>query len=102
MLVREPLQSYLHLIKKYKTEKFLLPASDKLKPEVPRVLNELNVQWTESVFYKTVVSDLSQSKEMCIMTSWFSLAQVVLSRSLKTFQISNKMIRVSPYLVTQP
>jgi len=47
------------LIKKYKTENFLLPASDKLKPEVPRVLDELNVQWTESVFYKTVVSDLS-------------------------------------------
>ena len=52
------------LIKKYITEKFLLPASDKLKPEVPRVLNELNVQWTESVFYKTVVSDLSNLKEV--------------------------------------
>ena len=52
------------LIKKYKTEKFLLPASDKLKHEVPRVLNDLNVQWTESVFYKTVVSDLSNLKEV--------------------------------------
>jgi uroporphyrinogen-III synthase len=52
------------LIKKYKTENFLLPASDKLKPEVPRVLNELNVQWTESVFYKTVVSDLSDLKDV--------------------------------------
>ncbi|GEQ84579.1 uroporphyrinogen III methyltransferase [Patiriisocius marinistellae] len=47
------------LIKKYKTEKFLLPASDKLKPEVPKVLNDLKVSWTESVFYRTVVSDLS-------------------------------------------
>ena len=52
------------LIKKYKTEKFLLPASDKLKSEVPRVLNELNVDWTESVFYKTVVSDLSDLKDV--------------------------------------
>ena len=52
------------LIKKYKTERFLLPASDKLKPEVPRVLNELNVDWTESVFYKTVVSDLSHLKDV--------------------------------------
>jgi uroporphyrinogen-III synthase len=52
------------LIKKYKTENFLLPASDKLKPEVPRVLNELNVDWTESVFYKTVVSDLSDLKDV--------------------------------------
>ncbi|MGI9594234.1 MAG: uroporphyrinogen-III synthase [Patiriisocius sp.] len=52
------------LIKKYKTEKFLLPASDKLKSEVPRVLNDLNVQWTECVFYKTVVSDLSDLKDV--------------------------------------
>ena len=52
------------LIKKYKTEKFLLPASDKLKSDVPRVLNELNVDWTESVFYKTVVSDLSDLKDV--------------------------------------
>lgn len=52
------------LIKKYKTETFLLPASDKLKPEVPRVLNDLNVDWTESVFYKTVVSDLSGLKNV--------------------------------------
>ena len=52
------------LIKKYKTEKFLLPASDKLKPEVPLVLNDLKVDWTESVFYKTVVSDLSGLRDV--------------------------------------
>ncbi|MDT8347785.1 MAG: uroporphyrinogen-III synthase [Flavobacteriaceae bacterium] len=47
------------LIKKYKNEKFLLPTSDKLKPVVPEVLNDLNVKWTQAVFYKTVVSNLS-------------------------------------------
>lgn len=47
------------LIKKYKTEKFLLPSSDKLKPEVPTVLNDLKVSWKQATFYKTVVSDLS-------------------------------------------
>ncbi|MDW5287281.1 uroporphyrinogen-III synthase [Formosa sp. PL04] len=47
------------LIKKYKDEKFLLPASDKLKPEVPEILNGLNINWKEAVFYKTVISDLS-------------------------------------------
>lgn len=47
------------LIKKYKNEKFLLPSSDKLKPEVPQVLNDLKVNWKQSIFYKTVVSDLS-------------------------------------------
>ena len=47
------------LIKKYKGETFLLPTTDKLKPEVPETLNALNVDWKEAVFYKTVISDLS-------------------------------------------
>ena len=47
------------LIKKYKDETFLLPTTDKLKPEVPETLNELGVNWKEAVFYKTVISDLS-------------------------------------------
>ena len=47
------------IIKKYKNEKFLLPSSDKLTPEVPDVLNELKVDWKEATFYKTVISDLS-------------------------------------------
>jgi uroporphyrinogen-III synthase len=47
------------LIKKYKEESFLLPATDKLKPEVPEILNELGVKWKKSTFYRTVISDLS-------------------------------------------
>lgn len=47
------------LIKKYKDESFLLPTTDKLKDEVPKTLNSLNVKWKEAVFYKTVISDLS-------------------------------------------
>ena len=47
------------IIKKYKDEKFLLPSSDKLKDIVPQTLNELNVNWERGIFYKTVVSDLS-------------------------------------------
>jgi len=47
------------LIKKYKDESFLLPTTDKLKPEVPEILNELGVKWKQAVFYKTVISDLS-------------------------------------------
>jgi uroporphyrinogen-III synthase len=47
------------LIKKYKDESFLLPTTDKLKPEVPETLNSLNVKWKEAIFYKTVISDLS-------------------------------------------
>ncbi len=47
------------LIKKYKDETFLLPTTDKLKPEVPKILNDLNVNWKKAVFYRTVISDLS-------------------------------------------
>lgn len=47
------------LIKKYKDEKFLLPSTDKLKPEVPRILDDLGVSWKQATFYKTVISDLS-------------------------------------------
>ena len=52
------------IIKKYKNEKFLLPSSDKLKPEVPQVLNELKVDWKEATFYKTVISDLSDLRDV--------------------------------------
>ena len=47
------------LIKKYKSEKFLLPSSDKLKPLIPNTLDELKVTWKQATLYKTVVSDLS-------------------------------------------
>lgn len=52
------------LIKKYKSEKFLLPSSDKLKPEIPKILNDLKVNWKEATFYKTVVSDLSDLRDV--------------------------------------
>lgn len=52
------------LIKKYKTEKFLLPSSDMLKPDVPKTMNKLGVHWKKAVFYKTVVSDLSHLREV--------------------------------------
>jgi uroporphyrinogen-III synthase len=47
------------MIKKYKDESFLLPTTDKLKSEVPDILNGLNIKWKEAIFYKTVISDLS-------------------------------------------
>ncbi len=47
------------LIKKYKEEKFLLPASDQLNADAQLTLNNLKVDWTQAIFYKTVMSDLS-------------------------------------------
>ena len=47
------------LIKKYKDEKFLLPASDQLNADILVTLNALKVDWTPATFYKTVMCDLS-------------------------------------------
>ena len=47
------------LIKKHKTEKFLLPSSDKLKPLIPEELDKLGITWKRIDLYRTVVSDLS-------------------------------------------
>ena len=47
------------LIKKHKSEKFLLPSSDKLKPLIPAELDTLGINWKRADLYKTVISDLS-------------------------------------------
>lgn len=52
------------MFKKYKDEKFLLPSSDVLKPDVPKVLDDLNLNWKRGVFYKTVISDLSDLRNV--------------------------------------
>lgn len=52
------------LIKKYKDEKFLLPSSDVLKPDVPETLQTLNINWKRAIFYKTVISDLSDLRNV--------------------------------------
>ncbi len=52
------------LIKKHKTENFLLPSSDKLKSLIPETLNELGVKWKRADLYRTVVSDLSNLEDV--------------------------------------
>ncbi|MFC4738691.1 uroporphyrinogen-III synthase [Flavobacterium ponti] len=52
------------IFKKYKDEKFLLPAPDNLNDDVPQVLDSLKLNWTMGVFYKTVMSDLSDLKDV--------------------------------------
>lgn len=52
------------LIKKHKTENFLLPSSDKLKGLIPQTLDELKVKWTRVDLYKTVMSDLSNLEDV--------------------------------------
>src|SRR5690554_7295585 len=51
------------LIKKFKDDQFLLPASDKLNDDVPQTLNDLGVNWTQGIFFRTAMSDLSDLKD---------------------------------------
>ncbi len=48
------------IISKHKDENFLLPTTDKLKPKVPELLDSLDIKWKRCVFYKTVISDLTE------------------------------------------
>ena len=47
------------LFKKYPNEKYLLPSSDVLSPDIPKTLDASKVEWTRAIMYRTVCSDLS-------------------------------------------
>lgn len=57
-------EDLIEIMKKHKTEKFLLPSSDVLKPIIPKQLDKLEINWTRAIFYKTVTSDLSHLKDV--------------------------------------
>ena len=52
------------VFKKFQNEKFLLPSSDILKPSIPDCLNKMGIEWTRAPLYKTVVSDLSDLRDV--------------------------------------
>jgi len=49
----------MEVILKHKEDKFLLPCSDILKGQIPDMLKNNNINYTQATFYKTVCSDLS-------------------------------------------
>ena len=56
---RQHFAELVDLMKKHKTEKYLLPTSDILKPEIPKLLDENKFNYTRIIFYSTVPNDLS-------------------------------------------
>lgn len=54
----------MDVIKKHKSEKYLVPCSDIQKGEIPKQLDKANVRYTNAVFYRTVASDLSDLKKL--------------------------------------
>lgn len=57
-------QELIPLFKKYKNEKFLLPSSDALKDIIPEILDEVGIDWKRGIFYRTVISDLSDLRDV--------------------------------------
>ena len=49
---------------KFKDDRFLLPSSDILKPVIPDFLDGLNLNWKRAQLYRTVVSDLSDLRDV--------------------------------------
>jgi len=56
---KENYANLIELIKKHKTEKFLLPCSDIHKQEIPIMLEENKIQYKKAIIYRTLASDLS-------------------------------------------
>jgi uroporphyrinogen-III synthase len=54
----------VQMMRKYPEEKFLLPCSDALKSSIPTALDATDLNWTKGVFYKTVISDLSNLRDV--------------------------------------
>ena len=52
------------VFKKFEKETFLFPTSDLLKPDVPDFLDKQKLNWKRAILYKTVVSDLSDLRDV--------------------------------------
>lgn len=52
------------LFKKHSGERFLLPSADKIKEDIIKTLDDVGVKYTRGIFYKTVISDLSDLEEV--------------------------------------
>jgi len=52
------------VFKKFNEETFLFPTSDMLKRDVPDFLNKIELNWKRAILYKTVVSDLSDLRDV--------------------------------------
>ena len=50
--------------KKFCKETYLFPTADHLKPEIPEFLEKINVEWKRAILFHTVVSDLSDLRDV--------------------------------------
>ena len=56
---QQSINDLVDVIKKHKEEKFLLPVSDVHREKIVDLLDELEINYSKAIFYKTVSADLS-------------------------------------------
>lgn len=56
---KENAANLIELIKKHKTEKFLIPCSDVHKHEITKLLEDQKIHYNKAIIYKTLAADLS-------------------------------------------
>ena len=54
----------LPFLKKHKEEKFLFPTSEVLSPTIEKSLNDLKLNWTRGILFKTAHADISDLKDV--------------------------------------
>lgn len=52
------------VFKKFNKETFLVPTSDVLKSDIPDYLNKIKIDWHRAILYRTVVSNLSDLRDV--------------------------------------
>lgn len=52
------------VFKKFNKESFLIPSSDVLKSDIPDFLEKMKLNWQRAILYRTVVSDLSDLRDV--------------------------------------
>lgn len=52
------------IFQKFSAERYLLPTSDVLTPTIPKTLDEMGINWQRVQLFKTVISDLSDLRNV--------------------------------------
>ncbi len=89
--------------KKLGKESYLFPTSDLLKPEVPEFLDQLKINWKRAILYRTVVSDLSDLRDVYYdILVFFSPSGIEsLFKNFPDFKQNNTLIAVYGNSTTQ-
>ncbi len=57
-------EDLVEIIEKHRDEKYLLPLSDMHKPEIPKKLEKMKINFKIAILYRTVASDLSDLSDV--------------------------------------